>query len=186
MRLNALILVIIALSAYSLTIYIDGRKPNIIEAPITPIKALEEQEKAPDFSFQTPDGKQHTLRDFEGKIVILNFWASWCPPCIKEFPHLLRAAEENPNDVILIALSSDLDEQSMSRFTKKLTIPKTKNVFIALDQDQKITQGLFKTFKLPETILIDARQIPRQKIIGADWNYEDLDKQLELLQSTSK
>ena len=128
---------------------------------------------APDFAFMDTNKREHSLEDFRGKTVILNFWASWCAPCVKELPLLTRAAQENDN-VVLIALSSDLDEQKMLRFLERYKHATAGDVFFAYDANMAITQDLYGTFRLPETYLIDAQGQIRRKIIGADWDYEDL------------
>lgn len=176
---NVAVLLIIAALGYAVTISLEHRTP-IIAQPSTPIEAVKNQQPAPDFTFTTTDGKTHSLKDFKNKIVILNFWASWCPPCIKEFPHFIKAAKEFENDVIFIGVSSDLDEAAMTKFTDKLgDLP--PNTFITLDEDQSITKDTFQTYQLPETILIDQSQIMRTKIIGADWDYETLQQHIKAL-----
>ncbi len=178
--INFSVLVLVAAAAYFMTIYMDSRTPDVIIQPDAPVENLQSGETAPDFSFIATDGKTYTLRNFENKIIVLNFWASWCPPCIKEFPHFLTAAKEFDKDIIFIAVSSDLDEASMKKFLNKLERKiDAPNVFITLDSDQNITKNLFQTYRLPETILIDQNQIMRTKIIGADWSYENLRKQIE-------
>lgn len=183
--LNACILVLIALAAYAITTNMDRATPDIIIAPQTPIESVETGQIAPNFAFTDSNGETHSLKDFEGKTIILNFWASWCPPCIKEFPHFLRAAKEYENDVIFIAVSSDLNSEAMNTFVNKLENDiKKPNIFITLDSDQNITKTLFQTYALPETILIDRHQIMRTKIIGADWDYSALKKQIDLLEDS--
>lgn len=173
MRLNIIIAACIGLLTYGLTLYMDGRSPGVTQAPIN-ATTPQSGDTAPDFTFTDINNKTHSLRDFEGKTVILNFWASWCPPCIKEFPLLLKAAEQNKDSVILIALSSDHDPEAMTRFTDKLALENADNVFIALDEETKITGGLFQTFRLPETIIIDPEQKLQHKLVGANWGYEEL------------
>lgn len=173
MRLNLLIALAVALATYALTLYFNNRTPQITQAPIS-VEAPTTGEITPEFSFTDVNGRVHSIRDFEGKKIILNFWASWCPPCIKEFPLLLKAAAENKEDTIFIALSSDHEPEAFNRFIDKLEIKRADNIFIALDEQTKITGGLFQTFRLPETILIDKKQRMRSKLIGADWTYEQL------------
>jgi cytochrome c biogenesis protein CcmG/thiol:disulfide interchange protein DsbE len=176
MKYNIILFIVIAALTYGATVYFDHAQPNITVQPATPEETLQGN-VVPAFTFKTLDGKAHDIQDFKGRIVILNFWASWCPPCVKEFPDLLKLANNN-NDVTLIALSSDLDEEAMNNFLKKYKT-KGKNILIALDHDQAITQKIFQTYKLPETIIIDADQIMRIKIAGADWKAAELQKTIE-------
>lgn len=181
--INFIVLACIALSAYGLTLFLDSRQPKIIVQPEAPVETVINSATLPDFEFRTPNGNTHKSTDFNGKVVILNFWASWCAPCIKEFPHFIKATQNFTDDVVFIGLSSDIDEAAMLRFLEKIDADATaKNMFIALDSEN-LTQKIFQTYRLPETILIDRHQIMRTKIIGADWTYEDLEKQLKDLLS---
>jgi len=185
MKTNIIIIALIAALAYGLTLYFGQTHP-----PSTAVKTVPTGEhlKSTDqlvstFQFTDIKGKTHSITDFKGKKIILNFWASWCTPCIKEFPMLLAAAENAPEEVILIALSSDLNEDAITNFITKMESQKgmnfdAPNILIALDENQAITSGIFQTFKLPETILIDRNQIMRHKFIGANWTLEDLEGRL--------
>lgn len=180
--INAAVLILIALAAYIATLHLENHKPDIIVQPEAPVEKVQTGQTAPDFTFSATDGKTYPLSDFKGKIIILNFWASWCPPCIKEFPHFIKAAQTFKDDIIFIGVSSDLNENAMNKFLTKIEGDlKAPNILIALDADQNITKNLFQTYRLPETILIDQNQVMRTKIIGADWTYDDLSKQIETL-----
>ncbi len=180
MWLNSVIFLGIALLTYGLTVYFNHQSPavpSVIVQLESVVESLPEGEALPDFSFQTPEGMTYRGSDFKGKVILLNFWASWCPPCVKEFPALIEIAQAFPDDVVLIALSSDIEESGMRAFIKKQgTLP--KNVFVAFDKDQAVTQKIFQTFQLPETIVIDKAQNMRHKIAGADWKIADLKKQI--------
>lgn len=110
---------------------------------------------------------------------------------MKEFPLLLRAAHESPEDVVLLALSSDVEQKALERFVHKVEASakapvEAENVFIVPDETQALTADLFKIYRLPETILIDSQQVMREKIIGGDWVYEDFKSKLDLLHSSTK
>ena len=66
-------------------------------------------EKAPDFTLTTVDNKTIKLSDYKGKIVIIDFWATWCPPCRKGIPDLIEIQNRYKKDVIVIGLSVDTD-----------------------------------------------------------------------------
>ena len=185
--LNAALLIAITFFGYAMTSLLYQKKPNIITQPKAPAETLNNGAPAPDFTFTTPGGKAHKLSDFKGKLIVLNFWASWCPPCIKEFPHFVKLATDYKDDVIFIALSSDIDEAAMQKFLQKIKGEPAinldqNNIYIALDS-KNVTKEIFQTYTLPETILIDKNQIMRQKIIGADWTYEDLTSMVKPLLS---
>lgn len=171
MTRNLLILAALLSAAAAYTWYDDGAQQRMSEKIAAPAIQTAQQ-KAPDFSFETLTGKKTNLSDFENKPVILNFWASWCAPCVIEFPQMLTLAKNNPG-AVFIFLSLDDDEAAMNRFLKKLgPDTKLKNVHIGRDEDKEISQGLYQTFKLPETYLIDSNHDIAEKIIGnsEDWS----------------
>ncbi len=177
MWLNILIIAVIGLGTYGLTIYFDRQTPPpaVIKVPVeTNIELDKTADIMPAFTFTTIKGKTFSTDDLKGKIIVLNFWASWCVPCVKEFPDLLTLAANHKDDVILIALSSDIEEETMLRFLDKMkrnAIPlDAPNVLIALDEKTRITRGLFQTYRLPETIIIDRNGKMRRKLVGANWD----------------
>ncbi len=190
--INLAIIIIMGLAGYALAIHFDSQKPPA-NATNTAIQAASNQtiitlknQKAPDFSFTDINGQQYTLRDFKGKKIIINFWATWCAPCIHEFPQLLDIAEANPDDLILIALSSDINDEAIHKFLGKLEKQQditwqAPNILIARDEKQRITQGQFQTYRLPETYIIDKEQNLHTKIIGANWTSEEFQRILKLI-----
>lgn len=175
MRLNVLIIIGVALGIWGLTMLLDSG--SVKQVPV-PVNEATKNTPAPDFEFTDMDGETHALSDFKGKVVILNFWATWCPPCIVEFPKLLQVAEAHKDKPVLIALSSDIEDAPVRRFVEK-TKAEGENIYIALDKTD-ITAKLFGTYKLPETLIIAPNQRIHSKLTGADWETEEL---LELITS---
>ena len=133
---------------------------------------------APDFSAQDLNGKTHRLSDFRGRPIVLNFWASWCAPCVAEFPILLAAAEKNP-DLVIIAISADTERAPIQQFLKRLPDTaqkalKQSNVIIIHDPSRAIMQTQYHTYRLPETFLINRDQEIQQKWIGNSFTVDDL------------
>lgn len=121
---------------------------------------------APDFTFQTLDGgKTHHLRDFRGKTILVNFWASWCLPCRHEFPLLLDLAKARPDRFALIMLSVDEDPGRAAAFVRDF--PRLSNLYIAWDKDKRIAQEMFQTVRYPESVLIGPDFVMKEKIVGA-------------------
>src|SRR6476469_9889486 len=74
-------------------------------------------DSAPGFQITADNGKTVSLTDFGGKVLVLNFWASWCPPCVEETPSLSRfAAQMAPSGVVVLAISVDKDEKAYRDF----------------------------------------------------------------------
>jgi len=128
-----------------------------------------ETEGVPEMSFTTIDGGTVKLSELRGKIVILNFWASWCNPCVQEFPSMLKLVEKMKGDVVVIALSTDDDKNDITTFIKAMGLPKP-NFTVAWDQ-QKEAMKVFGVEKVPESFLIakDGKLI--RKVLGIeDWS----------------
>jgi thiol-disulfide isomerase/thioredoxin len=130
----------------------------------------------PDFSFTDLFGKKYTIQDLRGKTVLLNFWASWCPPCIVEFPDLVKRASEDEH-IIFLAVSTDFRVENMEKFLadQKLLDAPAPRIILVHDTDKTITQDLFQTYRLPETIIINDKGEMVEKIAGAiDWTEKEL------------
>lgn len=176
MKKNLLIITVLILCTAAYTL-ITNRSVfmGAADAPAAPgiVKA---GHPTPDFSFTDINGANKKLSAYQGKVIILNFWASWCTPCVVEFPALLNLAAEFPDNVVLVALSADFEEDAMNRFLTRLKKENgqkatASNVIIARDANQSIIQPIFQTVRLPETILIGPDFIMRDKIIGAtEWD----------------
>jgi cytochrome c biogenesis protein CcmG, thiol:disulfide interchange protein DsbE len=125
---------------------------------------------APDFTVQDGDRKV-TLSQLRGQVVVLNFWATWCPPCIEETPSLVVMQERlKAKGVTVLAVSVDADESAYRHFLKDHGV----NLLTVRDPDQK-SSGLYGTFKFPETYVIDRNGVMRRKFIGAvDWTEPEI------------
>lgn len=125
---------------------------------------------APDFVVQDADHKVE-LRDFRGNIVVLNFWATWCAPCVEEMPSLTQLQQRFKNDgVTVVGVSVDVDNEGYHKFLKDHKI----DFLTVRDPDQK-ANNLYGTFKFPETYIIDRKGIVRRKFIGAvDWSQPEI------------
>jgi len=121
---------------------------------------------APDFSLQDPDRKV-TLSQFRGQVIVLNFWATWCPPCVEELPSLINMQDRmKEKRVTVLAVSIDVDADTYHRFIKQHRV----NFLTIRDPEQK-TSALYGTFGWPETYIIDRDGVVRRKLVGpVDWN----------------
>ena len=121
---------------------------------------------ANDFAL-TVDGKPVHLSDFRGKVVVLNFWASWCPPCVEEAPSLnqLQRHIEAGGGTVL-GFSIDQDPAAYDKFLKRFDVnfPTYRDTTV-VDNKSRIMNG-YGTTLIPETYVIDRRGKIARKIIG--------------------
>jgi cytochrome c biogenesis protein CcmG, thiol:disulfide interchange protein DsbE len=120
---------------------------------------------APDFTVQDSDHKV-TLSQFRGQVVVLNFWATWCPPCVEETPSLIQMQTLlKPKGVVVLAISIDADDGAYHKFLKDYSV----NMVTVRDEAQRVSR-LYGTFGWPETYVIDRQGVMRRKFIGpVDW-----------------
>ncbi len=125
---------------------------------------------AKEFSVQDSDRKV-SLDQFRGQIVVLNFWATWCPPCLEELPSLMTMQERmRGRGVVVVGVSIDVDQDAYHRFLKQQGI----NFLTVRDPQQKVA-GLYGTTGWPETYIIDRQGVLRRKFVGAvDWNEPEI------------
>jgi cytochrome c biogenesis protein CcmG, thiol:disulfide interchange protein DsbE len=111
--------------------------------------------------------RQISLSQFRGQVVVLNFWASWCPPCISETPSLVSMQRRlHDNGVVVVAISEDEDEADYRRFIKNYGIG-----FVTVRDPSQRIKHLYGTVQIPETYIIDRDGILRRKFVNAvDWN----------------
>jgi cytochrome c biogenesis protein CcmG, thiol:disulfide interchange protein DsbE len=108
-------------------------------------------DSAPNFTITADNGQKIRPSDFRGKVLVLNFWAAWCPPCNEEAPSLAEFAKQvAPSGVVVLGVSVDHNEQQYRDFIKKFQLPFAN----ARDPEQNTTY-LYGTYKFPESYIID-------------------------------
>lgn len=121
------------------------------------------QSKAPSFTLKTLDGTETSLAALRGKVVLLNFWATWCPPCKAEMPDLdaLQRKYATDKDFVVLGVNFEEDPETVRSYMEehKLTFP------VALDRDGSVTTKSFGVRPLPTTFIID-----REGLIRDAWN----------------
>jgi cytochrome c biogenesis protein CcmG, thiol:disulfide interchange protein DsbE len=125
---------------------------------------------ARDFSVQDSDRKV-SLNQFRGQVLVLNFWATWCPPCVEELPSLMSMQQRTrAKGVVVLGISIDVDDDAYHRFLKQRNV----NFLTVRDPDQKVA-SMYGTSGWPETYLIDRQGRLRRKFVGpVDWNSPDI------------
>ncbi len=134
-------------------------------------RIIREGDRAPEFRLSSLDGKSVSLSDFRGKVVMVHFWATWCPPCVEEIPTIEKLYRGLVgNDFAILAVSVDergADAVRPFMEKNKLSLP------VLLDPGHE-TASRYGTFKFPETYVLDRNGIVRYKVIGAmDWTAPD-------------
>ena len=137
--------------------------------------AMEIDNIAPDFTLKDRNGKAHSLKKLRGKYVLLDFWASWCGPCVKEIPNLKTAyAKYQAKGFEIMSVSIDRKPAQWKKALDKYDMP-----WIHLidndDPKNKVTQNLYYVPSIPRTVLIDKTG----KVIGKDFRGNALEKKLE-------
>ncbi len=135
-------------------------------------------DSAPDFSITADNGRSITTSNFGGKILVLNFWATWCQPCLQEIPSLDEFQRRFAGSgVVVLGVSVDKDEKAYRDFLTRTRV----SFLTARDPDNKINVD-YGTLKFPETYIIDAKGKVLRKIINAqDWMSERMIQDMESL-----
>lgn len=119
--------------------------------------------QAPDFTVNDGSTAVH-LANYRGKVVLLNFWATWCQPCVAELPSLIQLHHDMPN-IVVIGVSIDEDPDAYTRFLARRHVD-----FLTVRDPSQSAPKLFHTDMWPETYVIDRKGYIRSKYIGAqDW-----------------
>lgn len=149
----AAVIIIVAIVVLS-----NKKKYEPVHAGVEPI----------DFTLPDLNGKQVSLRDFRGKVIFLNFWATWCKPCEEEMPSMVelhKALEGRPFEIV--AVSVDTGDISIVReYAKKYGL-----TFTVLHDQKGAIKEMYKTTGVPESFIIDQNFVIAEKIWGPrDWS----------------
>jgi peroxiredoxin len=122
---------------------------------------------APDFTLKDLSGKEVTLSSLKGKVVLVNFWATWCPPCREEVPSMVRLNQimQGKNFQMLAISIDEGGKDAVEGYFKKagVTLP------ALLDTDGKVAKR-YGTTGVPETFVVDTKGVILKKVIGGmDW-----------------
>jgi len=128
---------------------------------------------APEFSLSDPSGKTYTLSELKGSVVFINFWATWCPPCIEEMPSIQNLyngfKDKKEFRMVTILFKDDYGKAMAYLKQNNYAIP------VLIDGNGKAAKAYGVT-GVPETYIVDKQGVLRQKVIGpADWNSTEAD-----------
>ena len=131
--------------------------------------------KARDFPL-TVDGKSTHLSDFRGKVVVLNFWGSWCQPCVEEAPGLNRLQQHiSPHNAVVLGVAADEDDAAYKKFLLDPAINSPTYRDPATKENRSAIAESYGTVMVPETYIIDRNGKIARKIIGyQDWDSPEM------------
>ena len=116
---------------------------------------------AKEFTVRDSD-HQVSLNQFRGQVVILNFWATWCPPCMQELPSMMDMQNQlRSRGVVVLGVSIDVDDDAYHRFLKQRSV----NFVTVRDPEQRVA-GMYGTSGWPESYIIDRQGVLRRKVVG--------------------
>ncbi|RDI41004.1 peroxiredoxin family protein [Falsibacillus pallidus] len=170
-------IVMVLLLGIAIILVLNTYKDRANDEPSTPVQeaspsselqssGLGKGDVAPDFTLKTLEGKEKSLSDFRGKKVILNFWATWCPPCKAEIPHMVKFYGENAKssnvEIVAVNLTAqDKGEETIRNFVKEYKMPFPVLLDSAGDIGSK-----YGAFAIPTSYIIDSKGVIREKIVG--------------------
>jgi peroxiredoxin len=145
------------------TVIEDSTNKLRLEIPKTPIAA-------PNFELKDPAGKQVSLKDLRGKVVFLNFWATWCPPCIEEMPAMEKLHQELKKDgLVILAVNFQEGPERVKEFFTQHNLTFTA----LLDRDGKVTER-YQAWALPVSVVINKRgEIAGRAMGSKDWHSDE-------------
>jgi peroxiredoxin len=158
--------------AISILVFLVGYAIFYAINPTDAKVGVTEGNAAPDFELMTLDGEEMSLSSLQGKKVILNFWATWCPPCRAEMPDMQKIQDKYEGEVVIAAVnftSSEKNVDTVKSFINELdlTFP------VLLDEKGKINNQ-FEVLSYPTTYIIDENGIITTKFVGA-MSYEQME-----------
>jgi peroxiredoxin len=151
-----LVVLVMILSAVAYVVW-RGRSPH----------PLAVGDSAPDFTVAAVPSGTLESKKYDQEVIVLNFWATWCQPCVEEAPSLEKFAERvRPQGVVVLGVSVDEDRQALAGFVDqyRITYP------IGVDPERALA-ARFGTFQFPETYILDRHGRVAEKVVGAiNWD----------------
>jgi len=144
------------------------------------LSALKEPVLAHDFTLADMEEDAHTFSDYRGKVVILNFWGTWCPPCRREMPSLERLYQKyNGDDFTVLAINQMEDADHVFAYIGQLEVDPTFTILF--DHGSEVAQA-FHVNGLPTTYLVDKQGRIRYRAIGGrEFDHPEVEKQIQKL-----
>ncbi len=134
--------------------------------------------EAPDFTLKDLNGRDVSLRDLRGRVLLLNFWATWCPPCVEEIPALNRLRRGfQGRDFEIVGISTDRSVSTIKEFMETNPI----EYLVLHDGDIKVSR-IYNVFSIPTTFLIDRNGRIVERYFGEqDWTSREIKEKIDAL-----
>jgi cytochrome c biogenesis protein CcmG/thiol:disulfide interchange protein DsbE len=144
--------IVLALSVYTFSGDKNENKNKVINTDNVVIKL--DGDKAPDFSLKSVDGKTIKLSDYKGKVVIIDFWATWCGPCRRGIPDLVSLQTQFKNDIVIIGISLDAEKtiKDVPGFVKSYSIN-----YPIVYGDEKVVMAYGGIQSIPTAFVVDKK-----------------------------
>ena len=145
--------------------------PSIAQQAGKGLTQLPDRPQAPDFVLADLDGNQYRLSDYRGQVVIINFWATWCPPCRAEMPSMQRAWQQlEQESILMLGINVGEDEDTIFQFTANYPV----EFPLLMDQDSRVINQ-WPVRGLPTTFVMSPEgKITYRAIGGREWDDPDL------------
>lgn len=152
-----------------------GSLPSIADVPLKPYHGNLNQAE---FTLQDMQGNAHSLKDYQGNIVLVQFWATYCTPCRKEMPsmnHLIEKMHDKPFKIVTINMAED--KASVEKFLQQVPV----DFPVLLDSDGAILSQ-WKVYAVPANFIVDKQGKIIYTLFGAiDWESDEMVSKLSLL-----
>ena len=165
--ISILVLALIAaVFGFGTGLIIIGSRPTsenpVIVLPTSDVRSMAQGMTAPDFTLKTFAGQTVALKDLRGKRVLINFWASWCPPCLRETPDLKAAYNElREENVAFVGIGTQDETDKLKKFADDNSVDYT----IVEDPKGSVSDN-YGVLGLPTTFLVDSNGIVRKVFTG--------------------
>ncbi len=170
MKRGTILLIILVIGIASISFLLKSNKETVAKKAIVGLPS-------PDFELTDTDGKVWRLSDLKGKVVLVNFWATWCDTCKEEKPYFNSIFSGNFKDnVVYLSVLFNDDPSNAVRYKKEMGYD-----FPVLIDDKSIS-SLYGITGIPETFMINKKGILVKKIVGGvNWNISDFNESLKTL-----
>ena len=148
----------------------DPASPEILEnyngddqrlSEPTDQRGVEISDTSPDFQLTDLEGEVVALSDYRGTAVLVNFWATWCPPCLAEMPLIQHFSDQHGDNLVVLAVNVGEDEGVVQRFVEEHQL----SMVFLLDFEKTVTE-LFRVYAYPTTLFIDEEGVMQARHIG--------------------